>query len=392
MTRRRRHVSAVFSRLWLAILAAPTIVAGPIHFAAAEDSVAWLTGDKLRAQLEQKVSIDWGGAKGRTFRQAIARLASSQRVAIVLDRRVDPDQKIELSLDDVTLDAALKLIALNKQLGAAQVGSAIYLGPKGTAEKLRTLAALRKDETLRLPSSVRSRLLQLRPMRWNDLATPRDLLTALAADSHVEIQGADRIPHDLWAAADLPPANFIDWLTLIAGQFDLTFHFADDGQSVQLVEIPESPTFEHSYPLRGGLAARGKEIEKKLIDALPSAKVEVAADKLVVRGRAEDHDYVETYLSGRPAKQTTVTGKRKVHQLTIVMPVGPLIKTLGKKLDLEVRIDEEAIKAAGLSLKTEVNVNVEDATADELLKAVLAPAGLTFDRHGKVIDVRPAKK
>src|SRR5207245_1970556 len=140
----------------------------PMSLVAAEEPVAWLTGDKLRAQLEQKVGIDWGGNKGRTFRQAITRLASSQRVAIVLDRRVDPDQKIELSLDDVTLDAALKLIAANKQLGVAQLGSAIYLGPKGTAEKLRTLAALRKDETLRLPSSVRSRLLQLPPMRWDD--------------------------------------------------------------------------------------------------------------------------------------------------------------------------------------------------------------------------------
>ena len=392
MTRRRRQASAAFSRLWLAILAALTVVAGTIHFAAAEDSVAWLTGDKLRAQLEQKVSIDWGGTKGRTFRQAIARLASSQRVAIVLDRRVNPDQKIELSLDDVTLDAALKLIAANKQLGVAQIGSAIYLGPKGTAEKLRTLAALRKDETLRLPSSVRSRLLQLRPMRWDDLATPRDLLAALAAESHVEIQGADRIPHDLWAAADVPPANFIDRLTLIAGQFDLTFHFADDGLSVQLVEMPESPTIEHSYPLRGGIAARGKEIEKKLTEALPSAKIEAAADKLVVRGRAEDQDYVETYLSGRPAKQTTVTGEKKVYELTTVMPVGRLIKTLGKKLDLEIRIDEEGIKAAGLSLTTEVNVNVKNATADELLKAVLTPAGLTFDRHGKAIEIRPAKK
>lgn len=364
----------------------------PIRFAAAEEPVAWLTGDKLRAQMEQKIGIDWGGTKGNSFRQAIASLASSQRVAILLDRRVDPDQKIELSLDDVTLEAALKLIAAKKQIGMAQVGSAIYLGPKATAEKLRTLAALRKDEALRLPSTARSRILQLRTMRWDELATPRDLLAALAAESHVQIQGTDRIPHDLWAAADLPPAGFVDRLTLLAGQFDLTFRFADDGQSVQLVEMPESPTIEHTYPLRGGLAQRGKEIEKKLAEALPTAKIEAAGDKLVVRGRAEDQDYVERYLSGRPAKQTAVTGEKKVYRLAIVMPVGPLIKTLGKKLELDVRIDEEAIKAAGLSLKTEVNVNVKDATADELLKAVLTPAGLAFDRRGNAIEVRPAKK
>jgi hypothetical protein len=228
-------------------------------------------------------------------------------------------------------------------------------------------------------------------MRWEELATPRDLLSTLAADAKVRIQGADRIPHDLWAAADLPAANFIDRLTLIAGQFDLTFRFADDGESVQLIEMPEAPVIEKSYPLHGGLAQRSKEIERKLTESLPGAKVEAAADKLVVRGRAEDQDFVETYLSGRPARRTVTSGEKKVYQLKIVMPVGQLIKTLGKKLDLDVQIDDEAVKAAGLSLTTEVNVNVKDATADELLKAVLAPAGLAFERQGKSIRVRPAK-
>ena len=286
--------------------------------------------------------------------------------------------------------SALKLIAAKKQIGMAQVGSAVYLGPKTTADKLRTLAALRKDEALKLPSAVRSRILQLHPMRWEELATPRDLVARLASDTKVQIDGADRIPHDLWAGADLPAANFIERLTLIAGQFDLTFRFSDDGESVQLVEMPDAPVIEKSYPLRGGLAQRGKEIEKKLVESLPGATIEVAADKLVVRGRAEDQDFVETYLSGRTAKRTVTSGEKKVYQLKIVMPVGQLIKTLGKKLDLDVQFDDEAIKTAGLSLTTEVNVNVKDATADELLKAVLVP-GLAFERQGKTIRVRPAK-
>lgn len=375
----------------LVVVSLASIAAGRL-LAADDEPVSWLTGEKLHAQLERKIGVDWGGTKGIAFRKAMASLARSQKVAILLDRRVDPDQKIELSLDDVSLDAALKTIAGKKDLGVALVGSTICLGPKGTAERLRTLAALRKEEALKLPSAARSRILQSRPMHWDDLATPRDLLAGLASETHLKIDGTERIPHDLWGAADLPPANFIDRLTLIAGQFDLTFDFTDDGATARLVDMPDAPTIEHSYPLRGGLAARGKEIEKKLVASLPAAKVEVTGDKLVVRGRAEDQDFVDTYLSGRPAKQTTVGGEKKVYQLKIVMAVGPLIRTLGKKMDLEVRIDEEAIKAAGLSLATEVQVNVKDVTADELLKAVLAPAGLAFERRGNAINIRPAKK
>jgi hypothetical protein len=379
---------AIFLATSLAAAIAGTAPAS-IQAAPADEPIAWLTGDKLRAQLDQKVGATW---EGDPFRRALTSLARSQRVAIVLDRRVDPDQKIELSFDDVRLEAALRLIASKKQIGTALVGSVIYLGPTPTAEKLRTLAALRKAEALRLSAAVRSRFLQLRPMRWDDLATPRDLLSALATESHLEIQALDRIPHDLWAAADLPAGNFIDRLTLIAGQFDLTFSIAKDGLSVRLVDMPESVEIERSYPLRGGLAQRGKEIAMKLAELLPSAKIELAAEKLTVRGRAEDLDIVESYLSGRTTRQTTLTPGQKVYQLSVVKPVGTLIKALGEKMDLNVRIDEDAIKAAGLSLTTEVNVNVNNASADELLKAVLAPAGLTYERQGNAIEVRPEKK
>ncbi|HEV3417055.1 MAG TPA: STN domain-containing protein [Pirellulales bacterium] len=379
---------AIFPAMSLAAAMA-LMVPASIQAAPADEPITWLTGDKLRAQMDQQVGATW---EGDPFRRALTSLARSQHVAILLDRRVDPDQKIEISFDDLRLEAAIKLIASKKQIGMALVGSVIFLGPTATTEKIRTLAALRKAEALRLPAAARSRFLQLRPMHWDELAAPRDLVSALAAESHIEIQAADRIPHDLWASADLAAGNFIDRLTLIAGQFDLTFSIAKDGQSVRLVDITESVEIERSYPLRGGLSQRGKEIATKLAELLPGAKIELAADKLTVRGRAEDLDFTESYLSGRTTKQTTVTNGQKTYSLTVVKPVGALIKAIGEKMDLDVRIDEEAIKAAGLSLTAEVKVNVNNATADELLKAVLAPVGLTYERHGNTIDVRPEKK
>jgi hypothetical protein len=378
------HVAATGVLTFVAITAAFLAVSP----AFAEDPIAWLTGDKLRAQLEQKVDATW---EGNPFRRAITNLSRSQCVAILLDRRVDPDEKIDISFNDVTLEAAIKLIAGKKQIGFAKVGPVIYLGPTATAEKLRTLSALRREEALRLPAVARTRILQQQPMRWDDLAAPRELLKKLSADAHIPIGGTERIPHDLWAAADLPAASFVDRLTLIAGQFDLTFSFADDGSSVRLDEMPDKVVIQHSYPLRSA-AGRGKEIAQRLAESLPGALIDVAGDKLVVRGRAEDQDFVEAFLSGRPAKQTSVTPGQKVYQLSVVKPVGALLKALGPKLDLDIRVDEEAIKAAGLSLTTEVKVDVKNVTADELLAAVLSPAKLTFDRQGKVIEVKPANR
>lgn len=357
----------------------------------AEAPAGWLTGEKLRQQLDQKVAITWSARAGIPLRQGLTHLSQAQQVAIILDRRVDPDQKIELTSNDESLDATLKLIASKLSIGVAQVGSVIYFAPEATARRVRTLSMLRHDDALRLPSAPRSRFLQLRSWRWDDLATPGDLLAALSTECHVEIHGTERIPHDLWAAGDLPPLNLTDRMTLVASQFDLTFAIDPTGESVSLVEMPATVEISRSYPFHVASASGGNAIFAKLSKALPTAHIGMNAGKLTVLGRAEDQDFVEAALAGKPAKQTTVTKGEKRYTVTIAMAVGELIKKLGRQLDLDVQIDDAAIEAAGLSLKTEVKLNVTKVTEDELLQAVLGPAGLTFDRKGRSITVRPKK-
>ncbi len=58
-------------------------------------------------------------------------------------------------------------------------------------------------------------------------------------------------------------------------------------------------------------------------------------------------------------------------------------------MGIEIAVDKPAIQAAGISLETKVRVDVKEVSADELLKAVLDPAGLTFARHENVVEVKP---
>ena len=353
----------------------------------AADAPKWLTGERLRNQLDQKVSVTWSGVP---LRQALKSLSQSQHVAIMLDRRIDPEQKIELTLDDLSLDAALKSIVQKMKIGVGQVGSVFYFGPESTARRVRTLAALRRDEVLRLPIGERSKFLSQHPWHWDDGAAPADLMAGLATECKTPIGGLEKIPADLWPAADLPAMNFIERLTLIAAQFDRTFEIAADGTSIKLTAMPESAEISHSYTLPNGVGPR--QVIAKLKTALPDAQCDFADGKLQVRGRAEEQDFVADVLAGRTAKNTTVTPGKKVYSLSLVKPVGDFIKALGEKLGLEVKFDAAAIEAAGISLKKEVRVNVKEVSEEELLQAVLTPAGLTFDRQGKTITVRPAKK
>lgn len=377
---------------WLSATAATTPEAR-----ADEQSPQWLTGERLRQQLDEKVSITWSNRSGIPLRQALNHLGQSQQVAVLLDRRVDPDQKIELVSDDATLDATLKLIAARLHIGSArvgvsQVGSVIYFGPEATARRVRTLAALRFAEARRLPPEARNRFSRLIAWHWDDLSTPRDLFAALASECHIEIQGTEQIPHDLWAAADWPAMNFCDRLTLLAAQYDLTFSIDPTGDRVTLVPMPQSVEISREYRLHVAAAEKAEAIATKLSQALPDAHIQYRDGTLSVRGRAEDQDVVERLLSGQPAKKTTVTNGEKRYTLPAVsMGVGDLIRTLGRRLNLDVQFDDAAIQAAGLSLNTEVKVNVKNATEDELLHDVLGAAGLTFVRNGNSITVRPKK-
>ena len=99
-----------------------------------------------------------------------------------------------------------------------------------------------------MPAAVSRPLLQPKPLAWPDFATPRDILTDLARQNGLTLEGLDRVPHDLWAAADLPPLSLVERLTLVANQFDLTFALSADGRTVTLAA--------HSRGSAGGTTAR----------------------------------------------------------------------------------------------------------------------------------------
>ena len=365
-------------RLTIVVGLALTLLGG--RAAAAAD---WLSGPALRAQLAQPVKLSWSGVP---IRQGLADLARSQNIAILLDRRVDPGTPLELSFENVPVELALERLARSQQLGISWFGPVVVLGPEQATRRLRTLAALRAGELKSLPSARRASFIKTQAWQWDELAEPRALVEQLADAAQVEIIGSDRIPYDLWPAADLPPLSWIDRLTLLANEFDLTFRFDDGGRKLELVPAPETAVLERSYP--GGRDPQA--LAERWRKQAPEAEIEVAGDKVVVRGRVEDH---EILTSSKPRSTKPAAGGAEVYTLTVRdQPLGPVLEELKLRLGLELHIDEAALKAAGTSLDRRVSFSAEKATLDELLTAALQPAGLTFRRRDKSVDIFPAKE
>lgn len=322
----------------------------PTHAAAAG---TWATGPALQQRLAQPVDIVW---TNNPLRKALESLSRAQKVAILLDRRVDPGQKVDLSVRATPLESVLQLIARHRELGVCRLGAVVYLGPPQAASRLRALAALREEDVRRLPPAAGRKFLQLKALAWEELAVPRDLLAQLGRENRLEIAGLNRVPHDLWPAADLPPMSLVDRLTLIAIQFDLTFEIAADGASLTLAPIPDN------------LAGTSQRPEN-VVAPQPPPKTK------------------------RPPREPAGgPGKIRVDRMSVQQqPVGAVLKQLAERLKLDLRIDYKAIEEAGISLDQRVSATVENVTIDELFREVLKTTRLTFRRTQKVIEIGPAK-
>jgi len=240
---------------------------------------------------------------------------------------------------------------------------------------------------------------------WSDLEEPQAIAARWTAEAGLRQAGAG-LPHDLWAAAQWPAMSLVDRLTLLSVEFDQTFAVDGASRTVTLMPIPATVAIERSYPAPVGAA----ETVRRWQSLAPQAVVRQTGDRLIVVGREEDH---EAIASGRarpvaaapavkpgPAANpaavnpAAVAGKKpppgaQVFKLRAKeVPLAKLIELL-RKQGSDVRVDEAALKKAGIDLGNLTSVDVVNATLVEVLEAAGKPLGLTARQAGGAVELIP---
>ncbi len=364
------------------------LVLAPADTRPADDAgqpISWHEGPALQRQLAQPADLVWSN---QPVREGLRQIAKLHRVAILLDRRIDPDQSVRLRARQLPIGELIKQIAQQCGAETSLVGSVVYVGPPATASKLRTLAAVRADEMLKLPDDVRRLASAHKPLVWPELTEPRKLLEQLASEVRMTLADPQLVPHDLWAGASLPSLCWTDRMTLVLAQFDLTF-VVQNG-TIRFTPIPATVELTRSYP--GG--KQPNVAAHRFASLAPKAQVKVVGDKVLVTGSLEDHDrisgkHAETGPKPQPANDPLAD--QRYNLKVAEQPVGPLLRALCEHLKMELSLDERELTAAGIDLGRRVSFEVEQATIDELLSAMLKPVGLTPNRNGMKLEVKPAK-
>ena len=118
---------------------------------------------RIAQRLKNQAKVQWASAP---LRKTLVRLGTVFDVPMFIDRRVDPEWTVTLSLEKTPLEEVLRKATSPHALGFVVVGPVVYIGPASVAEKLPQLlesppAATRVSQTYPSPAVPKSKTDQL---------------------------------------------------------------------------------------------------------------------------------------------------------------------------------------------------------------------------------------
>jgi len=335
---------------------------------------------ELQERLEQRATLDW---QQMPLRQGLERTAQRWNIAWILDRRIDPQQPITISLADGTVKEFFDRLAREAGAGVGQVGATVYFGPERTAQRVATVVEIHRDQIDRLAPELRRRWLDRDDFEWKKLAEPRQLCARICERLDCRIEALEAVPHDLWADGALPASNACEQLTLVLAQFDLDFEIGDGGRSIRIVRMPKRPLLERTYAVEGD----PKRLAERWRRLAPNANVTIRNARIVVQGAWEEHQRLRRPRTiQRNGKQATDVGANRYDLRVKATPARRLIETVARRLEFEVVFDD-AIPSS--MLDRPIDVAVRQVTAIELMQAVIEAARLRYDRKDDRWTIMP---
>lgn len=354
---------------------------------------ALLTGTRFADTLLNPLSLSW---TERPLRTGMNELGELKRVSILLDRRLDPSSPVSLEAQRIAVMQIIKQAAKPLNADISAVGNVLYVGPRLTAQRLRTMVDLRHDEILTqinsgkgkpAPAAITART-NRRSVTWDDLTTPTEIVKLIAEKYELTVDGIEAVPHDLWAKGTLPSVTSSEALQLILGQFDLSFEWSETGKGVRVVPLPEAPRVERMYEV----GTKADQLAKSLPQDVPEAAITVNGTKLIVSGRSEEHDQIDAIL--HPNRQVARKPNAAPPQVLFTFEVKNVrlidfMQNFEKQSDFRFDYDADELEQAGIKLTREITLKMQRAKPADLFRAMFADIGIDFEIDGTTVKLRP---
>ena len=339
-----------------------------------------------------------------TLRAALRQLSDNYGFAYWIDRRVDADRLISLTMRDANVGQCLSGLA---KLCDAEMGLVENVVTVAPAQPLASMqyASVRLHDQLSRRSAAADNRAQLRPLAWEILTTPSELLSRIGTAWDFKLDA--ELPHDLMDAGQLHPCTLSTQLTLLLGGFDKCA-VGQRPTELRVVPLPAAGLWQAVYPPSAIPASRLADL-RAITAAFPDSKILSQAGSVTLIGSTAAHLHVlygvaATGTTGEGASRSSrpaalknrgkppadpFTEQRITFKKITDQPVGSVLTALGKQMGFELSWDKSLVAADKLVLVT-LEANAENL--DVILERLAAQSKLAIARQGSVVTISPGQR
>ena len=322
----------------------------------------YLTGQKLDRRKLQPLSLWW---KDAGLRDRLKAFSETQNIAIMLDRRVDPNTIVNLGIENRTVEQIFLRISAPANIGVCRIEDCYYFGPVDTTIALPIAMDTLFRQAKKVARRSKVKWTVKRPVRTGPIVATKSLIEAVATKHGFTVNGLEELPHDLWYSVSLPPTSVLGQIQLMLAGFDKTFEIDPDGKSITIIDFPKIESARRIFPV-----AKRPANMKELTAQFQDLKLSYRSKTLTASGPPQQLALLEAALIEQVKPRTN---QKENFTLNTQAERLHILKTIAQTSKLELVLGD--IPPAELSDR--IKINVTKVTQSELIFETLKESRFT---------------
>ena len=339
-------------------------------------ATSWRTGRQLDEGLREPISLVWSEAP---LRATLNQFSKDHRIAIFLDRRIDPGTLVSAMVRNVNARQLLWLVARDNGWGVCRLDDVLYVGPEETAATLPLLWDELKRESSRLKRKTNVPWHKSIPMTTNRFTVPGEMVSQFAVQHQFQLIGTD-IPHDLWQPLDLPKMRLDQQIGLYVVGFGLWLKRNGNGEPLEVIAFPD---IKQGKRLLGSFEDSREQISA-LRARFPGCRLSLSGQSVSGSGPLLDLLKIERELILSEQDQKTTRDASHTYSVTTRAARGAILASIAQQEGLTLEIDPAAHQA----LSEDVQLDLREVSLTELINKTLENSGLQYELLPGQLKVR----
>lgn len=325
--------------------------------------IDWLSGKSLARAKQLAISVRW---REVPLRDRLIRLSQQQGIPVVVDRRIDPGQTLDLDIQQKTWDQVLWGVSEKLDLEVCQLDQFYYLAPAGSSLPIRVAYDRNKEQLRRNRKRLSVPWLTVTEFEINEFEQPRELVVKLAEQYEVSLEGLEKIPLDVWPAYRFPKMDLLQKFTILLSGFGLCPSISDDGKAMIIEDIPAIESAEIKIATE-----QAKAVADTLSPLFKELSIRGSSQSLWVEGPTEAIVKFQEELVGR---QNAIVGQESKKDFSVTASRGRILATMAHQLGVKLVVDT----GTRSRLEQQVTLNMSGVSEEDVIRKVLEGTELTY--------------